>query len=267
MMISFFALQILVSAQVGLPAQVGDLLVVGVYRPLELDGRRIHTERVVYLRSGDGEGESWSPPDKGSVLGVYRSSTVGTSMASEASQNPFLGVDAMNEEAAKPLGRISIPLAGVKRGSEVELPPSEELSDTETGRPAGFVSITEVEGSARETRKSAELPMAGASMVRVGTIRIDSIVGKMIVGRVLVDGLRHGTSKARAQEPGTEPVVMAGDIARIESKAKKVERKAPKMSALLKRELKKERDELVRALKRKRRKPKPFRRNVMKWDL
>ena len=130
----------LVSASPALSEKSSELVVVGVYRPLELTGRRIHVERTVYLRVG--EFEKVPSIAVGTIMGIYRAPGRSIEIlpkngaVDSLPQDPFLQSRDRVQEAAEPaLGLQPTPLQQVLRS---ELSPAAPLERTESGHPAGF---------------------------------------------------------------------------------------------------------------------------------
>ena len=105
------------------------------------------------------------------------------------------------------------------------------------------------------------------TQVRVGTIRVERIHQGTIVATVVSDGLAPKKTINVQPHEKFMVAILAGDIARIDEVPKKVVKTRKAVGPKNIKQLRKERDALVRALRRKARKPKPFRRRVMKWDL
>jgi hypothetical protein len=251
-----------------------ELFVVGVYRPLELSGRRIHLHRTVYLRAG--EFEKQPSIAVGTVMGIYRSQPAGLQSSKpsdterHALEDPFLKLRVSDsQDTDRPEATLQqSPLQRVLRS---QLAPAARLSNTTNGRPAGF-GQTSSDSSNDPTLASGKNGENLAHPVmyesrRVGTIQIESVYDGTFVAKVMSDGLALRKTLTVQPHEKSMVAIMAGDIARIEAGPRRVVKaKRPVLPGNVK-ELKRERDHLVRALRRKSRKPKPFRRKVMKWDL
>ena len=103
-------------------------------------------------------------------------------------------------------------------------------------------------------------------MVRVGAVRVTNTRGETIIGEIVEDGLSKSKTDEKREEL-TTLAIMVGDVAKIETGKVASKSVVKILKPINRKQLNRERDQVVRDLKRKSRKPKPYRRAVMKWDL
>ncbi|MEE2756068.1 MAG: hypothetical protein VYA30_05385 [Myxococcota bacterium] len=249
--------------------ELDPLMVVGVYRPLEMDGRRVHTPRIVYLKTAEGR----KKPSVGDVLGIFRMNgqphQFGASYFEQPAFNPFSEINSDSRFVVQRSESIS--RRQIRRGSKFRLQPAGRLDDTDVGRPAGFST----DRSASPTKPADPpvrmpggqvFPGLDAVMLRVGAVRVSHVRGETIVGEILEDGLSKSTTDEKREELRAL-AIMVGDVAKLEKGQVASKSVVTILKPINQKQLKRERDRLSRDLKRKARKPKPYRRAVMKWDL
>ena len=104
----------------------------------------------------------------------------------------------------------------------------------------------------------------------IGRVKVISVQGDVAIARVVNDGLDVAKKRTKTRlVPGEIPTVMAGDVARGLPRIRndKLSRSKRKLSAQSKAKLAKERRQVERAVKRRNKKPKPFIRKKMQWNL
>ena len=249
-------------------AAKGDSLsVIGVHRSLELDGRRVHSGRQVFL------GRQAERPIKvtvGDVLTVYRQESL--SLASGHSTLDFAEEMPAFKRAQRNVVNEAyerLPRDKIRRGGRVSLRPSNDLGETDNGRPAGFAnSRRQLVPSDRALESSlGELRIGDDTSIqlRVGTIRIVKVLEHIVIGEVLEDGLKPG--EGGHGEELTAIAIMAGDVAKPDENLTVRERAKTHAKPMNLDRLKKERDRLIDAAKQLKRKSKPFTRPNMQWRL
>ncbi|MBV70326.1 MAG: hypothetical protein CMH52_03170 [Myxococcales bacterium] len=270
-MVAFFLLlaSTLSVAAASAKTELDPLMVVGVYRPLELDGRRVHTPRIIYLKGVEGR----EPPSVGDVLGIFRMSgqqaQFGSLYFQEPTFNPF--ADLNSERPLMTQRPAPISRSQIRRGARFRLKPAARLHDTDLGRPAAF-SSTRAASPTRRLNEAPQMSQTGlfsgvdSSMVRVGAVRVTNIRGETIIGEIVEDGLSKSETDENREELRTL-AIMVGDVAKIETGQVASKSVVKILKPINRKQLNRERDRLARDLKRKSRKPKPYRRAVMKWDL
>lgn len=207
-----------------------ELLVVGVYRPLDLEGRTVVEPREVYLQS---VGVPAGPLSAliGRDLDVIRRAPLPAAV-------PLPAHAPTEPETAAP--------------AEAADPPPPEAPPTDDG-------IT------RPTPAPIEAPRVATP---VGRLQVTAVRGDVVVARVVHDGV-DSTMHAEAEKPDGRPdlpAIMAGDLARyVEPPPPPA--KPPPLSADEKARLEAEKQRLEQDDARRRVRPKPYERPVMRWKL
>ncbi|MGC6416963.1 MAG: hypothetical protein ACON3Z_07585 [Bradymonadia bacterium] len=242
--------------------------VIGVHRGLELDGRRVHSGRRVFLSR---KAERTSKIAVGDVLTVYRQGGLpfisGQTAIGSRDEMPAFRRD-KNDVGTEVPERA--PRNKIRRGGRIKLRPSNDLGDTDIGRPAGFanpktrLTLSRNQASSAPARR-LKMDDEASIRMRVGTIRIIKIRNHIVVGEVVEDGLKPGESGHG--EELTAIAIMAGDIAESDENLTVRERAKSHAKPMNLERLKKERDRLIDASKRLKRKRKPFTRPKMQWRL
>jgi hypothetical protein len=242
-------------------------VIVSVYRPLEMEARRVKVARKVFIQSNDDT--VFSNRLVGQILTVYRQHTVPaqvvvtpTSMAAGSSDS---GVE---NSASNPSQSSDFQDANLKT-----------LQPLRSGRPAGFaeprhdqpvqmpIYLGNGNGTAGSVSPIREAVVPGARIrEKVGQIRVLSVDGDVAIAEVLEDGLRLKKAKAPEVKPVEGTTVSAGDLAQGVIKKIVVKPKALPLSSAEKTALKKERDR-IRKLSKPKKKRGKYRRKVMQYDL
>lgn len=208
-------------AEAGRPTEAGthyDLLVVGVYRPLDLEGRFIVEPREVYLQS----------------IGVP--------------DGPLSTLIGRTLEVVR----------------QVPVPASVPMLDPETEAP----TMPDPERPGAVPTRTVPTP--------VGRLEVIAIRGEVVVARVLADGVGPTEAPAEAMTGGMAPeaapsrvdvpAVMAGDVARYVEPPPPIP-PPPPLTAEEKARLEAEQRRLEQDDARRKARPKPYERPVMRWRL
>ena len=257
-----------------------ELQVIGVFRPIDLDGRTVGAEREIFLEAVDED--VTVPVDLvGAVLEVTRLERLPVKSAHHSGL-PLMDSSSFDHSVRdEPVWKMdeanSTPVSDIiMRGRPLSLAPSEGLQKLAHGRPSAFApprrekapAATVVLG-ARETEPSAASGTGSVEhdmpeqRIQVGELRVMEIRGSVVIAAVIADGLAR-----KGPAPGDPRVtVRAGDRAIGKPLPKVVAKRESRSQKRLIKKLENERKQLDRDLRRKKRRPKPFRRKVMKWDL
>lgn len=259
---SFVLILCMLMTNVSLADQDISGVIVSVFRPLEMQSRRVTVARKVFIQSN----RESAFPEKlvGQILTVYRRHEVPAqvSMSARGEQKEL--------------------------NSEPELKtPKDDLSSTPTvtlkpltsGRPTGFakprhvnamkspIYLGEGGGGGERVSEIVPPPVNGARIREfVGKIRVLSVDGEVAIAEVIEDGLRGKETAAPAVRSVERQTVSAGDeVEGVIKKIKKIKKAVP-LSKAEKRALTKERERIRRSHKRKKRRGK-FQRKVMSYPL
>ena len=236
--------------------------IVSIYRPLEMESRRVRVERKVFIQS---ESEL-DFPDKlvGQTLTVFRLRKV----PAQVNMKPSTSIVEIPEP---PMTGSTLRTDNNKKGKR--------LAPLEGGRPAGFAapserSLTKVpvhlgaESTNHDLVRRVSAPPIEASTVKskVGQIKVLSVEGNVAIAVVVQDGIREVTKGRPSVKKVEGSTVSAGDFA--EGIIKKIvpKKKAKPLSASEKKALRSERDRIRRMNKPKKKRSK-YRRKSMQWDL
>ncbi len=256
-----------------------ELRVVGVFRPVDLEGRTVAAEREVFLEAIEEDADVSKLV--GTVLEVTRTEAIPVKTARHSGL-PMLDLsDSVESGHEQPIWKIGEdhdqqPGSIVMRGMLDSLDSSDHLESLGNGRPAAFASRSESAASAatlvlggveeRTASEEGQTPTIDdrpKRKTRIGELRVTEVRGSIVVAEVVEDGL--------ASRPGVvgalSVTIMSGDRARGKPRPKVTVKRQSKSNKAMAQKLEAERKSLERDLIRRNRKPKPFRRRVMKWDL
>ncbi|MGB0648106.1 MAG: hypothetical protein ACPGQS_13065 [Bradymonadia bacterium] len=259
---SFVFVLCIFMSNVGFADQDVSGVIVSVYRPLEMQSRRVTVARKVFIQSNR---ESAFPERLvGQVLTVYRRHEVPAqvSIASRAEQE---------SHTSEPESKIS--------KDELSATQTVTLKPLSSGRPTGFakprhvssvkgpIYLGEGGGGTERVSEIVPTPVNGAPIREfVGKIRVLSVDGEVAIAEVIEDGLRGKETPTPTVRSVERQTVSAGD--EVEGVIKKIKKpkKAVPLSKAEKRALTKERERIRRSHKRKKRRGK-FQRKVMSYPL
>ena len=223
-----------------------------VYRPLEMESRRVRSERKVFLQTTTGE------DFPSSAIGIeFRVTRPSLSMTND----------------------FEYEVSGEKQ----KIVPTRSASQTgdsplEDGRPAGFASAdryssgTSFEFQMDSAAVASADSRSGHSVSvlpveeEVGRIRVLGIDGPMAIAVVVKDSLRTGEKKLPKVPKVNGSTIAVGDLAIASIKKKKKKKKARALAPAEKKSLERAKRQLERA-KKPRKKTGKYRRKRMKWDL
>lgn len=235
-------------------------VIVSVYRPLEMEARRVKVARKVFVQSSDDA--PFSSRLVGQVLTVYRQHAVPAQVALTSGADSALSISSKEVVSA-----------------DFQQTSADTLKPLENGRPAGFseprhrqsmqmpIYLGSGNGGVGTVSPIAQTVVEGARIrEKVGQIRVLSIDGDVAIAEVLEDGLRTTKTSIPAVRLIEARTVSAGDVAEGVIKAVVVKPKAIPLSSAEKTALKKERERIRKLSKPKKKKDK-YRRKVMQYDL
>ena len=244
-------------------------VIISVYRPLEMEARRVKVPRKVFVQSSDDA--PFSTRLVGQVLTVYRQHSVPAQFEVEPSE-----LSAGRSSALVPTPSDTTVKDGRSDFQEVS---GDTLKPLQSGRPAGFseprhrvseqmpIYLGTGNGSAGGVSEIRTAPVEGARIrEKVGEIRVLSVDGDVAIAEVLEDGLRLRKAKQPAVKSVEATTVSAGDVAEGLIKEIVVKPKAIPLSPAEQTALKKERQRIRKLNKPKKKKGK-YRRKVMQYDL
>ena len=232
------------------PRDLRQLVVVGVYRPVEMQGRTVTVAREVYLQAVDGQGDKVGDL-RGQALEVYRKVPVPAAVAAvqppDGSASVSPGLPAAPAPAAAPATRAPEPpaaapstalsavarLRALKKAQEQVRAGGAPAS---SASPAPAVSVESAAPGGGGAPSSALLqPSAGAAdrsrtdiarprpkaletmemEVVIGRLHVVEIRGQVVVARVAEDGVRDTAAEEPAQGRGRKkpPQPPAGTFA------------------------------------------------------
>ncbi len=249
------------------PIQADEVInarVVSIYRPLEMEARRVQVERKVFIQS-DSEAD-FSEKLVGQKLTVFRLRRVPAQVDMiPANEKVYTLVE------EKSLAEPSLPVessASAKTG----------LAPLESGRPSGFAEPSKrdktripvylgAEKSAGDVVTNVEEPPVETAFVKtkVGEIQILSVEGNVAIAAVIKDGIRKADEKHPSVNKVEGSTVSAGDYAEGILKKRVKKKKAKPLSASEKNALRKARDR-IRKMNRPKKKRGKYRRKHMQWD-
>lgn len=223
-----------------------------VYRPLEMESRRVRSERKVFLQTTTGENFPTS------AIGIEFRVT-----------RPSLSMTTDFDYEVSVKKRASVPNSAASQTGDAPL---------EDGRPAGFASadrhsrgksfefqMDSVDLASRD--RSSGSPVSALPVEQeVGRIRVLGIDGPMAIAVVVQDSLRDGEKKLPKVPKVDGSTIAVGDLAIASIKKKQKKKKARALAPAEKKSLEKAKRQLERA-KRPRGKNEKYRRKRMKWDL
>ena len=230
-----------------------EAVVVSIYRPLEMESRRVQNERRIFIRSITGQ----DLPKKavGLVLRVRRSLHIDAEGAQPEFANTQAPLASLNDR--------SIDAGGVP---------------LENGRPAGFAEADFVQSKASLQFESDLLQRRDASATArdrseqlslfqdIGQIRVLEVNGPVALATVVTDSLRADETKKPVVPKLDGSTVAVGDHVFGVIKKVKVKKVARALDKSEQKALKEERLRLEKA-KRPKKKRGQYRRKQMKWDL
>lgn len=237
-------------------------VIVSVYRPLEMEARRVKVARKVFVQSS--ADAPFSNRLVGQVLTIYRQHTVPAQVTVSADKD----------------GETRL-LADPKTVGAADFQPASQttLKPLESGRPAGFsqprhkqsmqtpIYLGNGNGLAGNVSPIKPIAVEGARIrEKVGQIRVLSVDGDVAIAEVLEDGLRTSKTSMPMVRPIEATTVSAGDLAEGVIKKVVIKPKATPLSTAEKTALKKER-ERIRKLSKPKKKTGKYRRKVMQYDL
>ncbi len=276
-----------------------ELTVVGVYRPVDLQGRTVQAPREIYLRARPGTDVPLTPL-VGRTLTVHRLVEVPALVSAAGPRRavgaaPKAGPPAVKASAPKPTGRR--PSKAVARmqaeaaakaaakspavESPSEAPPAPETVVKSTAPAPALTPTPAPNRGVRVERPMRPRVPTTRIEVLVGRVEVVEVRGAVAVARVVEDGVGPGggVSRSAMMMPpaamavmGTGaafvdlPAVIAGDIARlaVEPVART---KSPPLSDAESKALEEERASMEKDLRRRNTKRKPYEREVMRWKL
>ena len=238
--------------------------VVSIYRPLEMQSRRVQVKRKVFIQS-DSEADF---PDKlvGQKLIVYRLRPVPAQVDMLPTSTQ---ADAVTEEQAP---------SPTTRAQQKRPTSDSRLAPLESGRPAGFAAPSEqslstapiylgAETSAGDVVTKVEDAAVETAFVKtkVGEIKVLSVEGNVAIAAVVKDGIRKKNQSKPSVRNVEGSTVSAGDFA--EGVVKKIipKKKAKPLSKSERKALLKERAR-IRKMNRPKKKRRKYRRKNMQWD-
>ena len=237
-------------------------VIVSVYRPLEMEARRVKVARKVFVQSN--LDAPFSSKLVGQVLTIYRQHVVPAQVMMGSEQDG----DAQIQVRPK-----------IVETEDFQAANAETLKPLENGRPAGFsqprhqqsmrmpIYLGNGNGSAGTVSPIRAPAVQGARIrEKVGEIRVLSVDGDVAIAEVLEDGLRTSKTRMPMVRPVEATTVSAGDIAEGVIKKVVIKPKAIPLSKAEKTALKKERAR-IRKLSRPKIKKGKYRRKVMEYDL
>ena len=223
-----------------------------VYRPLEMESRRVRSERKVFLQTTTGEN--------------FPSSAIGIEFRVT---RPSLSMTTDFDYEVQGKKQVSVPTTSMSQTGDAPL---------EDGRPAGFASsdrhsrgksfqfqMDSVDVASRD-KSSGSSASALPVEQEVGRIRILGIDGPMAIAVVVKDSLRNGEKKLPKVPKVDGSTIAVGDLAIASIKKKRRKKKARALAPAEKKSLEKAKLQLERA-KKPREKTGKYRRKRMKWDL
>jgi len=249
-----------------------ELRVVGVYRPLELDGRFVRVPREVFLQSG-ATAEAMKRL-VGKTITVHRTVNVPASVDMESKADRARRLAEARKRAKRKRNRR-------RRRRRRALEPAKMPLQDEGNRTAAFApprarQKVNVDSGGSKTQTSAEVvrpTFKGVSVeaieITVGQVEVMTVRGDVAVARVVSDGVGdeqtitvpvfggHGLAEL--------PAIMSGDLARYEVK------RPPKEAAPLQGEDLNELDEDMELLEReelrRQQRQRRFQRDRNRWNL
>ncbi len=248
-----------------------ELRVVGVYRPLDLDGRFIRIPREVFLQSS-------ATPEAmqrlvGKTITVHRTVDVPASINMETKAQKAMRLAKARKKRDRSKRRR-------RRRRRRRLEPSQMPLQDEGNRTAAFApprARQRVEAKTGGTtqireevvRLTREKVSVEAIEIAVGQVEVMAVRGDVAVARVISDGVGEKQTTTVAVFGGqglAEPsAIMSGDLARYEVK------RPPKEAAPLQGEELDELDEdlelLEREERRRQQRQRRFQRDKIKWNL
>jgi len=248
-----------------------ELRVVGVYRPLELDGRFVRVPREVFLQSG-----ATSEAMKrlvGKTITVHRTVKVPASVDMETKAERAKRLAEARRRSKRKRNRR-------RRRRRRSLEPSKMPLQDEGNRTAAFApprarqKVTvdtgpKTQTSAEVVRPTLKGVSAEAIEITVGQVEVMTVRGDVAVARVVSDGVGDEQTTTVPVFGGHGlaefPAIMSGDLARYEVK------RPPKEAAPLQGEDLNELDEdlelLEREERRRQQRQRRFQRDRTKWNL
>jgi hypothetical protein len=237
-------------------------VIVSVYRPLEMEARRVKVARKVFVQST--ADKPFSSRLVGQILTIYRQHAVPAQVA--------VSVDKDGE------ARLNVPTK-TKAPADFQQASPETLKPLENGRPAGFsqprhqqsmqmpIYLGNGNGAIRSVSPITPAVVEGTRIrEKVGQIRVLSVDGDVAIAEVLEDGLRTPKTTMPMVRPVEATTVSAGDVAEGVIKQIVIKPKAIPLSKAEKTALKKERERIRKLSKPKKKKGK-YERKVMQYDL
>ncbi len=217
-----------------------ELLVVGVYRPLDLEGRTVVEPREVYLQA---VGVPQGPLSTliGRNLEVIRRAPV---------------------PAAVPLVQPAPPEAAAAPDAPAAAPSGSATAAAPSPSPAPPASTPEV---ARPTIEPMPMPRVPTP---IGRLQVTAVRGDVVVARVVHDGVETEMHPEAEKPDGRVdlPAIMAGDTARYVEPPPPIPAPPP-LTDEEKARLEAEQRRLEKDDARRKARPRPFERPVMRWKL
>ena len=257
----FLILSILFSALSAHADEAVFATVVSIYRPLEMESRRVGVERKVFIQSTTED--DFSEKLVGQTLTVFRLRRV---PAQVSMTRTFQSEDMVLQNSD----------ADANQPSQSK---AERLSPLDSGRPSGFAAPSQQTLSNPPTLLGAKTS-AGDQVVnvtdspieaaivktKIGEIKVLSVEGNVAIAAVVNDGIRKSSQRKPKVSKVEGSTVSAGDLA--EGVIAKVipKKRAKSLSASERKALRNERSR-IRKMNRPKKKRGKYKRKHMKWDL